>query len=149
MGNSIFSSPETMCLHLRTWCLFILFNVKGFYMKFPNHKRITVSILTGAFLGIFCIIGVGTRIGFNSNIIYLIGMWYNRVIMGLLVGLAGEIILIENDSNNSILRGAIIGLVVTTGILLSTSFKDIPSFFAGIIYGIIIDYISTKKYPRV
>jgi hypothetical protein len=118
-------------------------------MKFPNQKRITVSVLTGAFLGIFCIIGVGTRIGFNSNIIYLIGMWYNRVIMGLLVGLAGEIILIENDRNNSILRGAIIGLVVTTGILLSTSFKDIPSFFAGIIYGIIIDYISTTKYPRV
>lgn len=118
-------------------------------MKFPNQKRITVSVFTGAFLGIFCIIGVGTRIGFNSNIIYLMGMWYNRVIMGLLVGLAGEIILIENDRNNSILRGAIIGLVVTTGIFLSTSFRDIPSFFAGIVYGIIIDYVSTTKYPRV
>ena len=113
-------------------------------MKFPNQKRISVSVLTGAFLGIFCIIGVGTRIGFDGNIVYLIGMWYNRVIMGLLVGLSGEIILIENDRNNSILRGAIIGLVVTTGILLSTSFKDIPSFFAGIVYGIIIDYVSTK-----
>ena len=118
-------------------------------MKFPNQKRITVSVFTGAFLGIFCIIGVGTRIGFNSNIIYLMGMWYNRVIMGLLVGLAGEIIIIENDRNNSILRGAIIGLVVTTGIFLSTSFRDIPAFFAGIVYGIIIDYVSTTKYPRV
>ena len=118
-------------------------------MKLPNQKRITVSVLTGAFLGVFCIIGVGTRIGFNGNILYLIGMWYNRVIMGLLIGLSGEIILINNDRNNSILRGAIFGLVVTTGILLSTSFKDIPSFFAGIVYGIIIDYISTTRYPQV
>ena len=113
-------------------------------MKFPNQKRITVSVLTGAFLGIFCIIGVGTRIGFNGNIVYLIGMWYNRVIMGILVGLSGEITLLEKHNENTILRGAIIGLLVTTAILLSTSFKDIPSFFAGIIYGIIIDYVSTK-----
>ena len=113
-------------------------------MKFPNQKRITISVLTGAFLGILCIVGVGNRIGFNGNIVYLIGMWYNRVIMGLLIGLSGEIVLLEKRSNNIILRGAIIGLVVTTGILLSTSFKDIPSFFAGIVYGIIIDYVSTK-----
>ena len=64
--------------------------------------------------------------------------------MGLLVGLSGEIVILENRSNNPILRGAIICLLVTTGILLSTNFKDIPSFFAGIIYGIIIDYVSTK-----
>ena len=69
--------------------------------------------------------------------------------MGLFVGLSGEIVLLEKCRDNSILRGAIIGLVVTTGILLSTSFKDIPSFFAGIIYGIVIDYVSTTKYPRV
>jgi len=124
--------------------LFILFNANCFYMKFPNQKRITISVVTGAFLGIFCIIGVGTRIGFNGNIVYLIGMWYNRVIMGLLVGLSGEMNLIEKHNENTILRGAIIGLLVTTAILLSTSFKDIPSFFAGIIYGIIIDYVSTK-----
>jgi hypothetical protein len=118
-------------------------------MKLPHQNRITISVLTGAFLGIFCIIGVGTRIGFNGNIVYLIGMWYNRVIMGLLVGLSGEIMLLEESRNNSILRGAIIGLVITTGILLSTSFKDIPSFFAGIVYGIIIDYVSSTKYPSV
>ena len=64
--------------------------------------------------------------------------------MGLLVGLSGEITLLDKHNENTILRGAIIGLLVTTAILLSTSFKDIPSFFAGIIYGIIIDYVSTK-----
>ena len=43
-----------------------------------------------------------------------------------------------------ILRGLIIGTLVTTAIFLSTSFKDIPSYLAGVAYGIIIDYVSTR-----
>ncbi len=115
-------------------------------MKFPNPKRIGLGILTGAILGIFCIIGVGTRVGFSGNLVYLIGMWYNRVIMGLVIGLSGEIVILENDpKQNSIIRGAIFGLVVTSAIFLSTSFRDIPSFLVGVIYGIIIDYVSTFR----
>jgi hypothetical protein len=114
-------------------------------MKIPNSERIYTGILSGAILGVFCIIGVGTRIGFKGNIVYLIGMWYNRIIMGLILGLSAEVILLENPKYNSILRGAIIGLIVTKGILLSTSFKDIPSFFAGIAYGVIIDLILGRQ----
>ena len=114
-------------------------------MKIPFPKRIGIAIITGAVLGIFCIIGVGARLGYPGNELYLIGMWYNRVIMGLLIGLSGEVILIDKKwKYNSTLRGAIIGLAVTTAILLSTSLKDIPSFFAGIIYGSIIDLITTR-----
>ena len=115
-------------------------------MKIPFPKRIGIAIITGAVLGIFCIIGVGARLGYPGNELYLIGMWYNRVIMGLIVGLSERIIFVENNPKyNSILRGAIIGLIVTTAILLSTSFRDIPSFFAGIVYGVIIDLVSTSK----
>lgn len=113
-------------------------------MKLPGPKRIGIGLLTGAVLGVICIIGVGTRLGFSGNILYLLGMWYNRVVMGLIVGLSDEIFLVEENNNyNIILRGAIIGLVVTTAIFLSTSFRDIPSFFAGISYGIVIDFVST------
>ena len=115
-------------------------------MQVPNLKRISIGLLTGAILGIICIIGVGTRLGFSGNIVYLIGMWYNRVIMGLMVGLSEGIIILEkNRKHNSIFRGACIGLIVTTAIFLSTSFRDIPSFFVGILYGAIIDFISTSK----
>lgn len=124
-------------------------------MNIPTPKRVSIGLITGALLGILCIIGVGTRIGFPGNTVYLIGMWYNRVIMGLMIGLSDKIILIKNNNKqNSILRGATIGLIVTTAILLSTSFRDIPSFFAGIIYGVIIDYVSTsysyfqKSHPK-
>ena len=114
-------------------------------MKIPFFRRIVIAIFTGAVLGVLCIIGVGARLGYYGNEVYLLGMWYNRVIMGLIIGLSEGIILIEKRCKpNSILRGAIIGLIVTTAILLSTSFRDIPSFFAGILYGVIIDWVSTS-----
>jgi hypothetical protein len=74
-------------------------------------------------------------------------MWYNRVIMGLVIGLADEIVIIKGENSrmwtNAIIRGLLLGLIVSAAIFLSTEFRDIPSFFAGIIYGIIIDLVST------
>ena len=113
-------------------------------MKIPYPKRIGIGLLTGSILGVICIIGVGARLGFSGNMVSLLGMLYNRVIMGLIVGLSEGVIFIEKNRNyNSVLRGAIIGLLVTSAIFLSTSFRDIPSFFAGIFYGVIIDLVST------
>ncbi len=107
-----------------------------------NKKRIATALLTGAILGIFCIIGVGTRIGFENSI-FLAAMWYNRIVMGLLIGLSGNI-QITKGSSNVFIRGALMGLFVSSAIFLSTEFRDVPSFFAGIVYGIIIDFVATK-----
>lgn len=107
-----------------------------------NKKRILIALLTGAILGIFCIIGVGSRIGYD-NYIFLIGMWYNRIVMGLLIGLAGYI-QITKGSKNVLFRGALLGLIVSSDIFISTEFRDIPSFFAGIVYGVIIDFVASK-----
>lgn len=101
-------------------------------------KRLSLSIVLGALLGVLCIIGVGTRIPVISNEVFFIAIWYNRVIIGLVIGLAGRIKL------NTYLRGAMLGLVVSFAFLLSTVFRDIMSFFAGIAYGLIIDYVATK-----
>ncbi len=111
-----------------------------------SQKRITLAVLMGAILGIFCIVGVGTRIGFSGNKWYLFGMWYNRVVMGLLIGFAGSWRILsgkENQLKNAIVRGLILGTIVTSAILFSTSFRDIPSWGAGILYGIIIDVVAT------
>ncbi|MFX1566422.1 MAG: hypothetical protein ACFFCH_10570 [Promethearchaeota archaeon] len=114
-----------------------------------NRKRLGIALLTGALLGILCIIGVGARIpgGYLANIIFLIGMWYNRLIMGLVIGFVDEIVIIKGENSrmwvNSIIRGLLFGLIVSAAIFLSTEFRDIPSFFAGIAYGIIIDLVAT------
>jgi hypothetical protein len=114
-----------------------------------NNRRLSISVIVGMLLGVLCIIGVGARIpgGYLSNIVFLLGMWYNRVIMGLLIGLAGDIQILK-DKNwskyaNAGLRGLIFGVLVSSAIFLSTEFRDVLSFFAGIAYGIVIDVIAT------
>lgn len=114
-----------------------------------KRKRLGIAILTGVLLGVLCIIGVGLRLpgGYLANWVFLIGMWYNRVIMGVVIGLADELVIIKGENNrmwaNAIVRGLLFGLFVSAAIFLSTEFRDIPSFFAGIVYGIIIDLVAT------
>ena len=118
-----------------------------------NARRTGIAVLTGALLGVLCIIGVGARIPGNYlNLIYLTGVWYNRVIMGLVVGLAGGITLIKSDKTknypNAVVRGLIIGIVVSSATLLMVTdtagwIIDLLGWFAGIMYGLIIDLVAT------
>lgn len=108
-----------------------------------ERRRIILSVLTGAVLGILCIVGVGTRIGFSGNEMFLFAMWYNRVVMGLLIGFASKFKLIDSDKSY-IVRGLLFGLIVTLAISFTSEFRDWPSFFAGIGYGVIIDFVATR-----
>lgn len=108
-----------------------------------TQKRLIIALITGAILGIFCIIGVGTRLGFAGNEIFLLATWYNRLIMGLVIGLAGSWQIIKGK-HNPLWRGLILGLFVSLALFLSTELRDPVGFAAGIVYGIIIDYIASK-----
>jgi hypothetical protein len=108
-----------------------------------KSKRIAVAILTGSILGIFCIIGASTRVGCPGNELFLFALWYNRFLMGVIIGVASDLKIIKTKWN-VVLRGGILGLLVSSAFFLSTGFLDTPSFFAGIIYGFIIDYVATK-----
>ena len=118
-----------------------------------STRRIIITVIVGALLGILCIIGVGSRIDGNyANVIYLTGVWYNRVIMGLMVGLAGGITLIKSDKPknypNAVVRGLLIGVVVSSATLLMVTdtagwIIDLLGWFAGVMYGLIIDVVAT------
>ncbi len=106
-------------------------------------KRLIISILAGAILGIFCIVGLSIRLGVAGNELFIFATWINRVVMGLVIGLA-PYYKIKNTTRNIIIRGAFFGLVISGSFYLSTDFKDTLGFFAGIVYGIIIDFIATR-----
>ncbi len=106
-------------------------------------KRIIIAILTWGILGIFCVIGISSRLGFVGNEIFILATWINRVLMGLVIGLA-PYYKIKNNSKNVLLRGLFFGFIISWSFYLSTEFKDTLGFIAGIIYGIIIDYITTR-----
>ncbi len=60
--------------------------------------------------------------------------------MGLVIGLA-----VGTPGWPKVIgRGAFFGLVVSLAFYLSTGFIDVVSFLAGIVYGIIIEYIAFK-----
>jgi len=105
-------------------------------------KRIYTATITGAILGIFCIIGVGFRLGFSGNEILLFSTWFNRIVMGFAIGLASPIKI--SKKHNTISRGLLFGLIFSFAHYASSNFTDLIGFIAGIFYGIIIDYFATK-----
>ena len=107
------------------------------------NNRMKISILTGIVLGIICILGSGLRVGFRENSLYLIALFYNRVMMGIVFGL-----LIDRTGINLILRGAILGLIISFAFYLSTGFADTIAFFAGVVYGVIID-VAASRYKYI
>ena len=103
-------------------------------------KRMWICLVSGAILGLICIAGALIRSGFESDAYYLFSLWYNRLLMGLLIGAAWK----NLSLSKTIVRGAIFGLIVSFAFYSSTGFGDIVSFLAGIIYGIIIEYVAFR-----
>ena len=63
--------------------------------------------------------------------------------MGLLIGLATPIALTRGKWN-PIIRGALLGLIVSYSWYVASGNRDLMGFFAGVAYGVIIDWVATK-----
>ena len=99
-------------------------------------RRMKEALIGGALLGIICVVGAYVRSGLTASPIFVFSLWYNRVIMGLAVGAPWK----ETSRNNALLRGAILGLLVSFAFYSSTGFDDPISFIAGIVYGVILEW---------
>jgi len=106
-------------------------------------RRLWISLIAGAILGVVCILGALVRSGFKSDAVFLFALWYNRVIMGLVIGAAWKRLTLPL----TIARGAVLGLLVSFAFYSSTGFGDIVSFLAGIVYGVIIEFVAFKFSP--
>ena len=49
-------------------------------------RRMKVALIGGALLGLVCVIGAFIRSGFTASWFFVFALWYNRVIIGLVVG---------------------------------------------------------------
>jgi len=106
------------------------------------NKRAVIGLLSGAILGIFCVLGVNIRMGDQINGLFLFATWFNRVVMGLMIGFYSPT---SNKMIHSAFRGAVLGVIVSFSFYAATDFLDLTGFIAGIFYGIIIDIICTKS----
>jgi hypothetical protein len=103
-------------------------------------RRMLVCVITGAVLGVICIVGAQLRSGCANDAFYLFSFWFNRLLMGVVIGLAwGRLTTLQ-----AIGRGALLGLLVSFAFYSSTGFRDVIGFAAGIIYGVIIEYAALR-----
>ncbi len=98
-------------------------------------KRMKVALIGGALLGLVCVVGASIRSGFTASPVFVFSLWYNRVIIGLVVGAPWGVTV----RSKALIRGALLGLLVSFAFYSSTGFKDPVSFFAGILYGVILE----------
>ena len=112
-------------------------------MTYSQTKRMKVSLLSGAILGVVCIIGALLRSGGTSGASFLFALWFNRLLMGMVIGTISE----KAEGTALILRGALIGLIVSFAFYSATGFGDLVSFLAGIIYGVIIE-LTARRYSK-
>lgn len=98
-------------------------------------RRMIESLIGGVLLGLVCVVGAYVRSGFTASSTFVFSLWYNRVILGLLVGAPWP----KVSRNKALLRGALFGLLVSFAFYSSTGFEDVVSFLAGIVYGVILE----------
>jgi hypothetical protein len=99
------------------------------------NRRMKEALMGGALLGIFCVIGAYVRSGLSASPTFVFSLWYNRVILGLVVGAPWAAVC----QSRVLLRGALLGLLVSFSFYSSTGFSDHISFIAGILYGVILE----------
>lgn len=98
-------------------------------------RRMKVALIGGALLGLVCVIGAYVRSGYTASPSFVFSLWYNRVILGLVIGAPWAVV----SRGKALLRGAIFGLLISFAFYSSTGFTDHISFVAGILYGVILE----------
>ncbi len=105
-----------------------------------RKKRLLVALITGAVLGVFCIIGAMVRFQFERDFYYMFSLWYNRLLMGLVIGICPS----GTKFPIALLRGTVLGIIVSMAFFPMTEFTDVISFVVGAVYGLIIEAVAFR-----
>lgn len=105
-----------------------------------NTIRVLISIALGILFGAICAFGsAGNLPSAVPAAPILATIFYNRVLLGLVIGIADGI------DAHPVLRGAVLGALVSLAIAIPSGTTGGPILIAtGVIYGIITDFLATK-----
>lgn len=101
------------------------------------NKRLIYGLALGALLGIFCIVGASLRMPDTLSNVYLFSFWFNRLLMGLVIGLFSRPKTLVIAS----IRGLLLGAFVSFAFYSATEFLDLMGFLAGLAYGVVIELV--------
>jgi hypothetical protein len=111
------------------------------------EKRIILGPIFGIVAGIVCVLGNLPTIPIGSSQGgFLVVAFWNRVLLGLTIGLTGSLKLLPEKSEliNALIRGAIIGMLYSFHLAFFSGAFSINYFLAGTGFGLGIDIIITK-----
>lgn len=103
-------------------------------------RRLKVTMITGAILGVVCIIGASLRNTEPLANYYLFAFWFNRFLMGFVFG----VMPFSKPLKMLLIRGFIVGLLVSFAFYSATNFLDLTGFLVGGVYGVIIEFVAYK-----
>ena len=108
------------------------------------QKRLLICVFGGVLSAIICFLGSQIIFGF-PKITWdtLAATMANRLLLGLVIGISSWRI-------NYLLHGAILGLIVSLSVSIGFLASNMLGFFlytsAGILYGILIEWLSTDAF---
>ena len=106
-----------------------------------NVKRLVIATILGILCGLFCVYGTMTKFPGEFGTLMLIGIVYNRAIIGIVIGTS------DNIDLHPAVRGAIIGIVVSIAMAIFDAAWIVVGF--GLVYGILIDVVTSKLEDRI
>ena len=118
-----------------------------------SSKRLAVGTVLGALLGVICILGVSQRLPSEpipDETVYLVNAWFQRLIMGVLVGLAGGLRLVGklDGAANAAARGVLCGALTSVPFAFFGQEVTVPYFIAGLGFGLVCDLFTTLVCRR-
>lgn len=112
------------------------------FVGYINTRRIKSSLALGVVAGAICLYGTMTSIPGVLTIPILSTIFYDRVLLGFVVGIA------DGLKIHPLIRGAIIGAVVSLLIAIPSGVIGGALLMSGgVVYGIVIDLVATKFSP--
>jgi hypothetical protein len=105
-----------------------------------NTRRVLMSIVLGIIFGAICAFGSAGNLPSGVPAAPILAtIFYNRVLLGLVIGIAGGI------EVHPALRGTVFGAIVSIAIAIPSGISGGAILIAaGVIYGIITDVLATK-----
>ena len=109
-----------------------------------NWKRLIIALIIGALGGAFCAYGttMAEIPGLVVDTPLLATIFWGRLMIGLVVGLAGSLVILKGVLANAALRGLILGAIMSVGLGFYGGMEILV--IAGAIYGLIADVVATK-----
>ena len=105
-------------------------------------KRLIIATILGILCGLFCMYGTIIKFPeFAADTLFLIGIVYNRTLIGIVIGIA------DNIDLHPALRGAVIGVVVSMAMAIFDAAWILLGF--GLVYGVLIDAVTSKLENKI